>query len=119
PWKTRDDYIRLVKENGGDIFLSHVEERPDWDTSELDGIEIYNHHTDIKDETLFNTWLIGSFSNAARLNEIVKALAEFPEEVFAAQQDYLSVIVAKWDKDTLEHRVTGVAANDCHHNQVF
>jgi hypothetical protein len=118
-WKTRDDYIKLVKENGGDIFLSHVEERADWDTSELTGIEIYNHHSDIKDETLFNTWLIGSFTNAARLQEIVKALAEYPEEVFAAQQDYLASIIAKWDKDTVDHPVTGVAANDCHHNQVF
>ncbi len=119
PWKTRDEYIKLVKENGGDIFLSHVEERPDWDTRELNGIEIYNHHSDIKDEPLFNAWLIGSFTNAARLNEIVKSLAEYPEEAFGAQQDYLSSIIAKWDKDTLEHPVTGVAANDCHHNQVF
>jgi hypothetical protein len=119
PWKTREEYIQLVKENGGDIFLTHVEERPDWDTSELNGIEIYNHHSDVKDESLFNAWLIGAFSNAARLNEIVKALAQYPDEVFGAQQDYLSSIIAKWDKDTLEHRVTGVAANDCHHNQVF
>jgi hypothetical protein len=118
-WKTREDYIKLVKENGGDIFLSHVEERPDWQTGELDGLEIYNHHSDIKDETLFNTWLIGSFTNAKRLSEIVKALDEFPEEAFGAQQDYLSIIIAKWDKDTLDHRLTGVAANDCHHNQVF
>jgi hypothetical protein len=118
-WKTRDDYIKLVKENGGTIFLCHVEERPDWDTSQLDGIEIYNHHSDIKDETLFNAFLIGSFSNAERLQALVKALQEYPEEVFGAQQDYLSPIIAKWDKDTLLHPVTGVAANDCHHNQVF
>jgi hypothetical protein len=118
-WKTREEYIQLVKENGGTIFLSHIEERPDWDTSQLQGIEIYNHHSDIKDEALFNAWLIGSFTNSARLNEIVKALAEYPEEAFAAQQDYLANIIAKWDKDTLEHPVTGVAANDCHHNQVF
>ena len=118
-WKTRDDLIKLIKENGGDIFLSHVEERADWETSQLNGIEIYNHHSDIKDEAAFNVWLTGSFTNAVRLNEIVKALAEYPEEVFAAQQDYLSVIIAKWDKDTVDHPVTGVAANDCHHNQVF
>jgi hypothetical protein len=118
-WKTREEYIQLVKENGGTIFLSHIEERPDWQTGELQGIEIYNHHSDIKDEALFNAWLIGSFTNASRLKEIVRALAEYPEEVFAAQQDYLANIIAKWDKDSLEHAVTGVAANDCHHNQVF
>ncbi|HST20732.1 MAG TPA: histidinol phosphatase [Blastocatellia bacterium] len=118
-WKTREDYINLVKENGGDIFLSHVEERPDWDTSELQGLEIYNHHSDVKDEKEYNAWLIGAFTNSARLGDIARALSEYPEEVFGAQQDYLSAIIAKWDRDTLDHRLTGVAANDCHHNQVF
>lgn len=119
PWKTREDYVNLVKENGGDIFLSHVEERPDWDTSELTGLEIYNHHSDVKDEKEYNAWLIGTFTNAARLGDLVRALSEYPEEVFGAQQDYLSAIIAKWDRDTPHHRLTGVAANDCHHNQVF
>ncbi len=118
-WKTREDYIKLVKENGGDIFLSHVEERPDWDTTELDGLEIYNHHSDVKDEKEYNAWLIGAFTQPARLNDLVRALSEYPEEAFGAQQDYLSAIIAKWDSDTPHHRLTGVAANDCHHNQVF
>src|SRR5436190_56769 len=52
-WQTRDDYIRLVTQNGGNIFLCHVEERPDWPTDKLDGLEIYNHHTDVKDEGAF------------------------------------------------------------------
>jgi hypothetical protein len=118
-WKTREDYVNLVKENGGDIFLSHVEERPDWDTGELDGLEIYNHHSDVKDEKEYNAWLIGAFTQPARLGDLARALSEYPEEVFGAQQDYLSAIIAKWDRDTLRHRLTGVAANDCHHNQVF
>jgi hypothetical protein len=40
-------------------------------------------------------------------------------EVFGASQDYLEQIIAKWDRDLLQHRSTGVSANDCHHNQVF
>src|SRR5262249_25239606 len=52
-FKTRDDYIRLVKADGGNIFLSHVEEKGDWATGELDGLEIYNHHTDFMDEGEF------------------------------------------------------------------
>jgi hypothetical protein len=31
----------------------------------------------------------------------------------------LKDVIAKWDRDTQHHRLTGVAANDCHHNQVF
>jgi hypothetical protein len=40
-FKSRDEYIRLVKPDGGLIFLSHVEEKDDWATGELDGLEIY------------------------------------------------------------------------------
>jgi hypothetical protein len=46
-------------------------------------------------------------------------LAEYPMEVFGSSQDYLEQIIAKWDRDLLQHRLTGVSANDCHHNQVF
>lgn len=118
-WKTRDEYTELVKRGGGNIFLCHAEERLDWDTSRLDGIEIYNHHTDIKDEGAFLMWLTNALTNPRRLAELVRALADYPEEVFGAQQDYLAPIIEKWDRDTQRHRLTGVAANDCHHNQVF
>jgi hypothetical protein len=118
-WKTRDEYIQLVKRDGGNIFLSHVEDKPDWDTSRLDGLEIYNHHTDFKDEFGFVTWLRGSFTNPDRLQEVNRLLAEFPMEFFGSLQDYLSKIIAKWDSDLQKHRLTGIAANDCHHNQVF
>jgi hypothetical protein len=118
-WKTRDEFIRLVKQDGGNIFLSHVEERPDWDTSQLDGLEIYNHHTDFKDEFGFVTWLRGSFTNPDRLREVNQLLTEFPMEFFGSLQDYLSKNIAKWDSDLQKHRLTGIAANDCHHNQVF
>lgn len=118
-FKSRDEYIQLVKEGGGNIFLSHVEEKDDWATGELDGLEIYNHHTDFADEREFVRWLRGSFTNPDRLKEIEQMLAEYPMEVFGSSQDYLEQIIAKWDRDLISHRLTGVSANDCHHNQVF
>src|SRR5262245_55644486 len=118
-FKKREEYIKLVKSGGGIIFLSHVEEKDVWATDELDGLEIYNHHTDIEDEGEFVRWLRGAFTDPDRLKEIQRALAEYPMEVFGASQDYLEQIIAKWDRDMLEHRLTGVSANDCHHNQVF
>jgi hypothetical protein len=118
-WQTRDDYIRLVTQNGGNIFLCHVEERPDWPTDKLDGLEIYNHHTDVKDEGPFFSWLQKSLLEPARLALLQQALQDYPQEVIAAQQDYLTQVIAKWDRDLQTHRLTGVAANDCHHNQVF
>ena len=118
-WDSRDGYARLIKEGGGIVFLSHVEENLDWPTGELDGLEIYNHHTDVKDETAFSLWLRGTLTDPARLTQLQQALREYPQEVFGAQQDYLATIIAKWDRDAQKHRLTGVAANDCHHNQVF
>jgi hypothetical protein len=116
---SREQYVELVRRDGGDIFLCHVEERTDWATDRLDGLEIYNHHTDIKDEGPFQLWLQATLTDPVRLPELVAALKEFPDEVFGAQQDYLTDVIAKWDRDTQKHRLTGVSANDCHHNQVF
>ena len=118
-WDSREGHVRLIKEGGGNIFLSHVEEKLDWPTDNLDGLEIYNHHTDIKDEGAFTSWLRGALTDPARLAQIQQALAEYPQEVFGAQQDYLATIIAKWDRDAQVHPLTGIAANDCHHNQVF
>jgi hypothetical protein len=117
--QSKEELITIVKEGGGNIFLSHVEEKLDWKTDNLDGLEIYNNHTDVKDEAEFNLWLRGALSDIARLRQIEQALALYPQEVFAAQQDYLAPIMKKWDSDSIKHRLTGVAANDCHHNQVF
>jgi hypothetical protein len=116
---SREQYIEMVRSAGGNIFLSHVEERLDWPTDQLDGLEIYNHHTDVKDEGAFNLWLQGSLTDPVRLPELVAALNEYPDEVFGTQQDYLGDIIAKWDRNAQKHKLTGVAANDCHHNQVF
>ncbi len=118
-YKSREDFIRVAKSASGVIFLSHVEEKLDWDTSQLDGMEIYNHHTDFVDEPDFAEWLRASFADPDRLKQIEQALAEYPMEVFGATQDYLERIIAKWDRDLTQRRSTGVAANDCHHNQVF
>ena len=119
PSGSREEYVELVRKEGGDIFLCHVEERTDWPTDRLDGLEIYNHHTDIKDEGPFQLWLQATLTDPVRLPELVAALKEFPEEVFGAQQDYLTDVIAKWDRDAQKHKLTGVSANDCHHNQVF
>jgi hypothetical protein len=118
-WKTRENFIELIRQKGGNIFLSHVEERLDWPVDKLDGLEIYNHHSDYKDETEFAIWLRTGLTNSERLMQIEKLLAEFPAEIFGITQDYLEPIIAKWDRDSQKRRLTGIGANDCHHNQVF
>jgi hypothetical protein len=93
-FNSRGEYIRLVKQDGGNIFLSHVEEKPDWETGELDGLEIYNIHSDLMDEGDFVKWLQGSFTDPGRLKHLEQALREFPAEVFGALQDYLPTVIA-------------------------
>lgn len=118
-WKGPEEYLRMLRRTGGNIFLSHVEERDNWSTEGLDGLEIYNNHTDFMDEGEFLFWLRGALSDPGRLAMLEKMLAEFGMEVFGSSQDYLPQIIAKWDRDSIGHRLTGVAANDCHHNQVY
>ena len=117
--KSREDYVKMITANGGNIFLSHVEERYDWSTAGLDGLEIYNNHSDMKDEFEFVGWLRGALTNPDRLKLLNSLLARYPLEVFGALQDYHAPTIAKWDRDLLERPLTGVAANDCHHNQVY
>jgi hypothetical protein len=116
---SREEYISLVKRDGGSIFLSHVEERPEWPTEALDGLEIYNHHSDLKDEGPFLRWLGGALVDPDGLRQLESAIADYPQEFFCVTQDYLAPIIAKWDRDLATHQTTGVAANDCHHNQGY
>ena len=118
-WASREEYVQIVKERGGNIFLSHVEEKLDWPVKGLDGIEIYNNHTDVKDETAFYAWLRQNMVEPEGLHSLESALRDYPQEVFGVCQDYLSEIMAKWDRELATSHLTGVAANDCHHNQVF
>ena len=115
----REDYIKMVRENGGNIFLSHIEERPDWSTANLTGMEIYNHHADFKPELEFLRWLPTTLSDPDGIAQVQQMLRDYPQEFFGANQDYLNDYIRKWDADSQHHRVTGVAANDCHHNQVI
>jgi hypothetical protein len=115
----REEYVKMITGNGGNIFLSHVEEKDDWSTAGLDGLEIYNNHTDMKDEFEFIGWLRGALTNPDRLTQLNSLLTKYPLEVFGALQDYLPSVMAKWDRDLRERPLTGVAANDCHHNQVY
>ena len=46
-------------------------------------------------------------------------MRRYPDEILAAQLDYPKLYLEKWDAESRKQRVVGVAANDCHHNQVF
>src|SRR5262249_39611000 len=99
----------------GLVFLSHLEERMDWDIAGLSGTEIYNTHADFKEETKF----ISALKTPIGLLALVPAVKQFPHETFAALQDYPAGYVRLFDELCQHARHTGVSANDAHHNQAY
>jgi len=112
-------FIEAVRAGGGLIFLSHIEERPDHAMTGLDGMEIYNRHADAKKDAAGILAVFLMLTDRQSLDEMEESLRRFPDELFAAQVEYPTEYLAKWDAETKTRRLTGVAANDCHHNQVL
>jgi hypothetical protein len=105
----------LVRGTGGMIFLCHLEERMDWEIAGLTGSEIYNTHADLKDEARF----LAALRSPLTLFTLLPAVKQYPQEMFAALQDYPADYLKRWDQLCQKARHTGVSANDAHHNQAF
>jgi len=116
---TTPAFIETVHSDGGLIFLSHIEERPDHSMEGLDGMEISNRHADAKVDRAGIVALLLKLTDPASLRELEESLRLYPDELYAAQGRYPADYLAKWDAETKTRRLTGVAANDCHHNQVL
>jgi hypothetical protein len=112
-------FICTVTANNGLIFLSHLEERLEHPTDNLTGLEIYNRHYDAKKDMTGLIALAMRLLDPKQLSELKEDLALYPDELLAAQVTYLDNYLNKWDTASQTRRLTGVAANDCHHNQVF
>jgi hypothetical protein len=116
---TGRDFIDTVTADEGMIFLSHIEERPKHPIDGLTGLEIYNRHYDAKQDPASLVLLGLMLTDPKQFAELEKALRLYPDELFAFQCDYPKVYLDKWDEGTKRKRLTGVAANDCHHNQIL
>ena len=92
-------------------MISHPEEVPDIGRSGFVGMEIYNTHTDAKDEP------IKRLVSALILN--LPAAKKHPVAAFESFFDYPAEFLARYDRFTLEAPFGGVAANDSHQNQGF
>jgi hypothetical protein len=106
------EFCDLVRSRGGLMFLSHLEERMDWDIRGLTGTEIYNTHADFKDEKK----LIAALRNPLWMIGAVDLFRKFPQEAFSALQDYPADYLRRWDQLCEKAPHTGVAANDSHQN---
>lgn len=112
-FQSPQERVDVVNQAEGMAFLCHLEERMDWDLEGLTGSEIYNTHADFKDETR----LVKSLRSPVGMLPLLIASKSFPQETMAALQDYPADYLKRWDELCQKHHLTGVAANDAHHNQ--
>jgi hypothetical protein len=113
------DFVDTVTAGDGMIFLSHIEERKDHPVDGLTGLEIYNRHWDAKQDRATLLALATKLTDPKQLADLQEAVRLYPDELLACQCDHPKVYLDKWDEGTRQRRLTGIAANDCHHNQVF
>lgn len=101
-----DTITKNVVEYGGLVFFSHPEEKRNWGNPYYQGMEIYNFHTDTKDETLapniFNFIMNGKKYRIWALRQM------FDEQTF---------ILARWDSLNMTRKMVGFSAVDTHENQ--
>jgi hypothetical protein len=106
------EFCDLVRRRDGLLFLSHLEERMDWNIRGLTGVEIYNTHADLKDEKN----LIAALRNPVWVFKSVPLFRKYPQETFSALQDYPAAYLKRWDQLCAKAPHTGIAANDAHQN---
>jgi hypothetical protein len=106
------EFSDLVRSRGGLTFLSHLEERMNWEIRGLTGTEIYNTHADFKDEKN----LIAAMRNPLWMITSANLFRKYPQESFSALLDYPRDYLNRWDELCEKAPHTGVAANDSHQN---
>lgn len=115
----RGELARVVGRGTGLSFLSHVEKRQKASLEGIHGLEIYNRHADAESDKAALLLLASRMCDPDKGAELQKLLQRYPDPVFATQVAYPALNLAKWDEEAKRRRVVGIAANDCHHNQVF
>ncbi len=108
----KQEFSDIICGRGGLIFISHLEERMDWQVNGVTGCEIYNTHADFKDEKR----LLASLKNPLWLIQAKKMCEKYPQEALSALLDYPGDYLKRYDQLCQVHAHTGVSANDAHQN---
>lgn len=102
----KDTVVKNIVSKGGIIFYAHSEEPRNWANQYYQGMEIYNIHTDTKDETLL-PHIINLVVNGSKYRHW--ALREMFDEQTS--------ILALWDSLNIKRKIVGFSAVDAHENQ--
>jgi hypothetical protein len=100
-----------IADAGGLLFFAHSEEDRRWDLPQLKGMEIYNLHTDTKDE--------GGNFYAQLLADIVLSIRKYPDHVIRLLFDRQTAILARWDELNKTRKIVGIQGTDAHQNNGF
>lgn len=107
--KTDPDTIaKNVVQKGGIVFFSHTEEKRNWGNPWYQGMEMYNFHTDTKDEKLLPN-ILNFVINGKKYRKWAL------REMFDEQTN----ILARWDSLNNYRHMVGFSAVDTHENQNF
>jgi len=101
-----DEFIQTLKDSGAVVFYAHSEKPHEWDNANYDGMEIYNIHTDLKDESFLGL-----------LPDAVMSVAKYPQLVYRRIFDRPDSILKRWERLNSKRPAVGIAANDAHRNQ--
>lgn len=106
------ELAKEIRQLGGVLCLGHCEAGRPWDIPEIDGMEIYNIHTDLLDE------MMEKHSRVEVVKEILINMHSYPDQTLRSVFDWwvLAMLVQKWDEQSLHRKLTAIAANDCHQN---
>lgn len=107
-----EELATIVRNRGGHVFVSHLEERMDWALPGITGTEIYNTHADFKKQTA----LLAALRNPLWILKVAELLKQYPQETFSALHTYPEDYLRRWDELCKEFPHTGIAANDAHQN---
>ena len=110
-WKQpKDSLIKQVVNDGGLVLYVHTEEKHDWANPDYQAMEIYNIHTDFKEEE-------NEGGTAALITNFIINGKQYRHwalrEIFDEQKE----ILARWDSINQFKKVVGMAAVDAHNNQ--
>lgn len=108
----KQEFSDIVRRTGGMTFLSHLEERLDWNIRDLTGVEIYNTHAMFKDQKK----MASSLKNPFWIVKLEKSIRKYPQECFSALHEYPALYLKRFDELTQISPIVGISANDAHQN---
>jgi hypothetical protein len=105
---------RETAEHGGLLFFAHPENPRAWELPELNGMEIYNLHTDFKRAG-------GSVTGALvrQIPDLVLSHRRFPDHLYRLPFQRPLDFLRRWDELNRTRKITGIAGNDSHQNVGF